>query len=87
MAGKTVISQNGLEFTREDFTTGNPGDWSDENVFGEWRVKQEPVVVEQVSVVFEGIFGPVDLSRWLEPLFRIHGGKEVRVTVEVIDEP
>ena len=85
MAGKTVISPIGGVFGKDDFATGWHGGWSTEMVFGEWRVKQEPVMFEaEVSIANETLYGSgigMIASRDMRPLI----GKRVKVTVEVIE--
>lgn len=84
MAGKTVITPNGVEFIARDFSDDYEGDWTNETVFGEWSIKQEPVVFEaEVSIANEKLYGPgvgMIASRDMRPLI----GKRVKVTVEVL---
>lgn len=89
LAGKTVITPYLAEWTERDFKS-----YESESarinvfnyglVFGEWRVKQEPVVFEaEVSIANEKLYGPgvgMIASRDMRPLI----GKRVKVTVEVL---
>lgn len=82
MSGKTVISPIGGEFDKDDFAISP---WPSKYVFGEWRVKQEPVVFEaEVSIANETLYGSgvgMIASRDMRPLI----GKRVRVTVECVE--
>ena len=84
MAGKTVIGPNDVEFSQDEFAADAPGDWSNEMVFGEWSIKQEPVVFEsEVSIANETLYGSgvgMIASREMRSLL----GKRVKVTVEVL---
>lgn len=82
MAGKTVITPNGVEFIARDFSDDYEGDWTHNMVFGEWSIKQEPVVFEAEvfhSVIEEGI-GMIANKKLYQ-----FCNKRVRVTVEVIE--
>lgn len=82
MAGKTVVSPGGLELVADDFDDMKT--ISHDMVFGEWRVKQEPVMFEaEVSIANETLYGSgvgMIASRDMRPLI----GKRVKVTVEVL---
>lgn len=82
MAGKTVIAPNGVEFIARDFSDDYEGDWTNEMVFGEWSIEQEPVVFEatvyrSAHVADEGTLSCTSIQKF--------AGKRVKVTVEVID--
>ena len=81
MAGKTVISPFGIEWNAASF---NKDRFDSEQVFGEWEIKQEPVVFEAgVSIANEKIYGPgvgMIADRELRSLI----GKRVKVSVEVL---
>ena len=83
MAGKTVISPSGLPVKGKDFQRF--GEWIDSDIFGEWEIKQEPVVFEaEVSIANETLYGPgvgMIADRELRPLI----GKRVKVTVECVE--
>lgn len=81
MAGKTVINPNGVEFIARDFSDDYEGDWTNETVFGEWSIKQEPVVFSAdvlASKLDKGVLllNEQSLSQFV--------GKRVKVTVEVL---
>lgn len=82
MAGKTVICPSGFNYSKASFS--NVEEWDRASVFGEWSIKQEPVVFE-TTVLPSGLEGNGILSHQnlaaLGPLV----GKPVRVTVEVIE--
>ena len=83
LAGKTVISPSGHEHTVHHFRQGFS--WGYGTVFGEWRVKQEPVVFEaDVSIANEKLYGSgvgMIADRELRSLI----GKRVKVTVECVE--
>lgn len=81
MAGKTVIGPNGSEFSLSDLENRT---WLSETVFGEWSIKQEPVVFEaEVGIANETLYGP-GIGRIASKELRSLLGKRVKVTVEVI---
>lgn len=82
MAGKTVIGPNGVEFIARDFSDDYEGDWINEMVFGEWSIKQEPVVFSAdvlESKLDKGtlLLNEQSLSQFI--------GKRVKVTVECVE--
>lgn len=78
LAGKTVIAPNRCWFVAGDFSYDDGLDWSNSMVFGEWSIKQEPVVFE-AEVISSGSGTVIHAD--LTPLI----GKKVRVVVEVIE--
>jgi len=82
MAGKTVICPSGFNYSKASFS--NVEEWDKASIFGEWRIKQEPVVFEAgVSIANEKIYGPgvgMIADRELRSLI----GKRVKVSVEVL---
>lgn len=83
MAGKTVINcRDGTEWLAIDFK--NCKSLWPESVFGEWRVKQEPVVFEAI-VLDSGFDGYGRLEGVNVAALGSFVGKKVRVTVEVIE--
>lgn len=79
MAGKTVITPNGVELVHYGF--GDMEMISREWVFGEWHIKQEPVVFSAdvlESKLDKGtlLLNEQSLSQFI--------GKRVKVTVEVL---
>lgn len=83
MAGKTVINcRDGTEWIAIDFK--NCKSLWPESVFGEWRVKQEPVVFEaEVSIANETLYGS-GVGMIADRELRLLIGKRVKVTVEVL---
>jgi len=82
MAGKTVISPNGVELVHYGF--GDMEMISREWVFGEWSLKKEPVVFEaEVSSANEKLYGS-GVGMIADRELRLLIGKRVRVTVEVL---
>lgn len=83
MAGKTVTCPGGLELVADDFDDMKT--ISHDMVFGEWRVKQEPVmfewdVVESAMRPGHGRLDPLDCK-----LLQQFIGKRVKVTVECVE--
>lgn len=82
LAGKTVIDPRGNSLVANNFEIEDP--WLHEDVFGEWSIKQEPVVFEaEVSIANETLYGSgvgMIASRDMRPLI----GKRVKVSVEVL---
>lgn len=83
MAGKTVIAPNGIEFVDDDFVDKYVISFS--LVFGEWKIKEDPVMFEaEVSIANETLYGSgvgMIADRELRPLI----GKRVKVTVECVE--
>lgn len=83
MAGKTVISPGGLELVADDFDDMKT--ISHDMVFGEWEIKQGPVVFEAlVERANNTMFGRYKGLVWSAELEQFIG-KKVRVTVEVVE--
>lgn len=78
MAGKTVIGPNDVEFSRDEFAADTPGDWSNEMVFGEWKIKEGPVVFE-ANVESVSAANPQAI---LEILDRLERYREALSTIE-----
>ena len=82
LAGKTVISPMGVEWTKRTFSSQKlENTFSTKMVFGEWKLKQEPVV-------FEADVAHLSMSdcvvMYCEDIRHLIG-KKVRVSVEVIE--
>ena len=81
LAGKTVIAPDGIKWSGDDFTSGHSVNLK--TVFGEWKIKQEPVVfktrVEPALMCNCGKLQGVAVEA-LHSLI----DKHVRVTVEVL---
>ena len=75
MEGKTVISPGGIEYTDTYFIDGAV-DFTNENVFGEWREKREArriFKIESEGVIISGCWYNqkpalelTDVERWVE---------------------
>ena len=81
MAGKTVIAPDGIKWSGDDFTSGHSVNLK--TVFGEWKIKQEPVVFETIVKTsrMDDEHGAVNFHS--EALVNFVG-KKVRVTVEAL---
>ncbi len=68
MSGKTVFSEDGTKFTREDFEAyaRDADRWHDSYVFGVWREKREPrrvyVLVDSRGIITEASFSRIALE-------------------------
>jgi len=82
IAGKTVTCPSGFNYSKASFS--NVEEWDKASIFGEWRIKQEPVVFEsEVSIANETLYGcgvGMIASREMRSLL----GKRVKVTVDVL---
>lgn len=83
LAGKTVICPNGYTHTADSFKEAADCAWGDKVVFGEWSLKQEPVVFE-TTVLPSGLEGYGILPHSNLSTLAMLVGKKVKVTVEVI---
>lgn len=81
MAGKTVICPSGFNYSKASFS--NVEEWDKASIFGEWRVKQEPVVFE-TTVLPSGLEGNGILSHQNLSVLGSLIGKRVKVSVEVL---
>lgn len=83
MAGKTVISPGGLELVADDFDDMKT--ISHDMVFGEWKIKEEPVMFEaEVSIANETLYGS-GVGMIADRELRLLIGKRVKVTVECVE--
>lgn len=81
--GMTVISPNGLELVSENFydMKNIRNDW----VFGEWSIKQEPVVFEARVEMATNPDASSTITFRCKQYMPELVGKKVKVSVEVIE--
>lgn len=83
LAGKTVITPNGVELVHYGF--GDMEMISREWVFGEWSIKQEPVVFEARVEMATNPDASSTITFRCKQYMPELVGKKVKVSVEVIE--